>query len=404
MIKTIFPPMGSNRRITPTQVKSDGKKGKSSPAFTSSPFASSHPVLESHGSPASLQEERNMLKLIKSKKKKQGDCPWGNRTSPSPQSGIRSPQLHVLGDFIKNLVPNVTAELYFVVQLLTARGIAPEPKQDEDIGKADNQNVLDSIHNCAYFAVAVLQEIQRCEIMVNIADFSPSLKETFLQQYKTYSLTKVSELNFIKSPLGGVPFSVERDNKQNFPTDRAFHNFRKQRDVFYELVREWEDSHSAAGWNMEEYMGERIRALVNQKPELANYSHFARLFKSQLLQMWRRGKKRKRFPFIKYVKAIYKNQIPKVSSHSFNQHLTNLLIVKIDEFGFFLSLNVKLNINDKEFPLSDIEEGSEKDLSIQNQELKQELFLLLKEHQDLGKVSWFPVVPTLLCAQKPHHK
>lgn len=27
------------------------------------------------------------------------------------------------------------------------------------------------------------------------------------------------------------------------------------------------------------------RALVNQKPELANYSHFARLFKSQLLQV-----------------------------------------------------------------------------------------------------------------------
>ena len=27
------------------------------------------------------------------------------------------------------------------------------------------------------------------------------------------------------------------------------------------------------------------RALVNQKPQLANYSHFARLFKSQLLQV-----------------------------------------------------------------------------------------------------------------------
>ena len=31
------------------------------------------------------------------------------------------------------------------------------------------------------------------------------------------------------------------------------------RDVFYELVRKWEDSHSAAGWNMEEHMGDRIR-------------------------------------------------------------------------------------------------------------------------------------------------
>ena len=41
-----------------------------------------------------------MLKLMKSRKKNKGDSPWGNRTSPSPQSGVRSPPLHVLGDFI----------------------------------------------------------------------------------------------------------------------------------------------------------------------------------------------------------------------------------------------------------------------------------------------------------------
>lgn len=41
-----------------------------------------------------------MLKLMKSKKKNKGDSPWGNKTSPSPQSGIRSPPQHVLGDFI----------------------------------------------------------------------------------------------------------------------------------------------------------------------------------------------------------------------------------------------------------------------------------------------------------------
>lgn len=41
-----------------------------------------------------------MLKLMKSRKKNKGDSLWGSRTSPSPQSGIRSPPLHVLGDFI----------------------------------------------------------------------------------------------------------------------------------------------------------------------------------------------------------------------------------------------------------------------------------------------------------------
>lgn len=33
-----------------------------------------------------------------------------------------------------NLVPNVTAELYFMVQLLTVRGIAPEKHQDDKNG------------------------------------------------------------------------------------------------------------------------------------------------------------------------------------------------------------------------------------------------------------------------------
>ena len=34
------------------------------------------------------------------------------------------------------------------------------------------------------------------------------------------------------------------------------------RDVFYELVREFEDCHSATGWNIEDNMGDRIRYLL----------------------------------------------------------------------------------------------------------------------------------------------
>lgn len=41
-----------------------------------------------------------MLKLERARKKNKGDFAWGNRTSPSPQSNVRSPPLHVLGDFI----------------------------------------------------------------------------------------------------------------------------------------------------------------------------------------------------------------------------------------------------------------------------------------------------------------
>ena len=41
-----------------------------------------------------------MLKLERARKKNKGDFTWGNRTSPSPQSSVRSPPPHVLGDFI----------------------------------------------------------------------------------------------------------------------------------------------------------------------------------------------------------------------------------------------------------------------------------------------------------------
>lgn len=33
----------------------------------------------------------------------------------------------------------------------------------------DDQNILDSIHNCTYLSVAVLHNIQRCETLIFIA-------------------------------------------------------------------------------------------------------------------------------------------------------------------------------------------------------------------------------------------
>lgn len=85
-----------SRRITPTPVKSDGKKGKVSPAFTSAGISFLQPSLENYSSPASLQEERNLLKLMKSKRKNKGDSASENRH----MGGVRSPPLCFLGDYI----------------------------------------------------------------------------------------------------------------------------------------------------------------------------------------------------------------------------------------------------------------------------------------------------------------
>ena len=144
----IFPFVSSkkstpSRRITPTQVRNDGKKGKSSPLFTSSPFASGQPVLDSHGSPASLQEERNMLKLMRSKKKKGGDSPWGNRNSPSPQTGVRSPPSHVLGDFIVTPKQTTTSNNSWQSNHCTTRNsLLSSPSPYKDINENSSPDIF----------------------------------------------------------------------------------------------------------------------------------------------------------------------------------------------------------------------------------------------------------------------
>ena len=111
--------------------------------FTSSPFVSGQPTLESHGSPASLQEERNMLKLIRSKKKNKWDSPWGNRNTPSPQTGIKSPPFHVLGDFtITPPKQTTTSNVWQPNQSTTNNSLFSTPSPYKDINGNSSPDIL----------------------------------------------------------------------------------------------------------------------------------------------------------------------------------------------------------------------------------------------------------------------
>ena len=58
------------------------------------------------------------------------------------------------------------------------------------------------------------------------------------------------------------------------------------RDVFYELIRDWEDHHLTAGWSVRQCQSEKIRSLINiGRDSLANCLHLARLFVLQLIQV-----------------------------------------------------------------------------------------------------------------------
>ncbi|MGH0156917.1 UNVERIFIED_CONTAM: hypothetical protein FKN15_032950 [Acipenser sinensis] len=337
-----FPPVGAtptpagsktkpSRRINPTPVSAERPHSKPKNCFTSTPLSQPPPspaIPESPGAGPDcwLQEEREMLRRERSKLSQQTSSPGlppalepstptklgSSRTSSSGSADRLSPtadlhkvssscQLDLLAELhcaciAENLVPNVFLELFFVLQLLTSCGSAPS--EERQGGPAACRDVLDrpyfnSVHNCVYFAVKVLEnnfdlisQLDKCTLRLlaeneRLGSFSPALRDRLLAAHES-STAKVSRItpSFIQS----VPFQPATDNRSNFYSDKAFHIFKKQRDIFYELLREWEDFHKEPGWVFDMVLGSRVRGMVSQLTAASNHSHFARLFQKQLIQ------------------------------------------------------------------------------------------------------------------------
>ncbi|NXN95470.1 CDAN1 protein, partial [Rhinopomastus cyanomelas] len=343
-----FPPMAAasgwtnkskpSRRINPTPVSAERPLSKPKMCFTSTPVSQAPAACFSPGSslevcsavqegsliPAignSLQEEREMLK----KERTWISTDPGTPTKPSYTRSASLPseshlvtcanptkvsckkQLECLAQLYssciaENLVPNIFLELFFILQLLTSKGTSNTEDGDSDLevnepskGASERQHFR-SVHNCVYFAVQVLDyqyeiisHLEKGMIKLlaeneRIALFSPTLHERLRQAYES-SAAKVSLL--LPCSVQSVSFQPETDNRSNFPSDRAFHIFKKQRDIFYELLREWEDNHEKTGWEFERVLGNKIRAMMAHLSATCNHSHFARLFQKQLIQMCR---------------------------------------------------------------------------------------------------------------------
>ncbi|XP_028622979.1 codanin-1 isoform X2 [Grammomys surdaster] len=335
-----FPPVGTvppgsagtkpSRRINPTPVSEERSLSKPKTCFTSPPIScvpSSQPsALDISpwglGLPSgcrSLQEEREMLRKARSKQLQQSPTPacpvpesgspipsrTGNLTAePADPARVSSRQRLELVALIyssciaENLVPNLFLELFFVLQLLTARRMVATKDSDLE----SSQGALDSletplfrsIHDCVFFAVQVLEHqfqvlsyldkgtLKLLAENERLLCFSPALQGRLRAAYEG-SVAKVSLV--IQPSAQAVSFQPETDNRANFSSDRAFHTFKKQRDVFYEVLREWEDHHEEPSWDFEKGLGSRIRAMMGQLSAACSHSHFVRLFQKQLLQM-----------------------------------------------------------------------------------------------------------------------
>uniref|UniRef100_A0A1A7YT42 Codanin 1 n=2 Tax=Iconisemion striatum TaxID=60296 RepID=A0A1A7YT42_9TELE len=340
-----FPPVGSSpispatskpsRRINPTPVSGDRPHCKPKKCFTSTPFQkASSPLfgtkasdgLMTAGSSMRLKEERELLMREKTKRAQLVASPLPStldpctptktgvrtgckvtsdmQTSPKPSKVTFSSELDVLVKLYctcisENLVPNIFLELFFVMQLLTSWAHHTHDDEEQKSFCAANSDVLErcylrQVHNCVYFAVKVLENqfqlvthLDKCTLRLlaeneRVASFSPDLRDRLTQaQDRSTAKLSPSASTFIHS----VPFQPATDNRSNFFSDKAFHTFKKQRDVFYEVWREWEDLHKEPGWNFDAALGGRIRGMMSQLTSTGNHSHFARLFLKQLVQV-----------------------------------------------------------------------------------------------------------------------
>lgn len=204
---------------------------------------------------------------------------------------------------LENVVTNLAVEIYFLMDLITILKTTKEldPVSEEDTSD-DQKSVFLSPHNVVYFAMKTLSQLKDIVFMFDKSLLrmlaENSRVESFLPKFSAYLSDCLKrdhfeqENSFIDQSshcidlTPGVPFQPEVDDRSNFPCDKSFHAFKKIRDSFYELLREWQDSHASAGWTMGDAMGSKIVGLVRSSHQhLSTRVHFSRLFKAQLVLM-----------------------------------------------------------------------------------------------------------------------
>lgn len=217
--------------------------------------------------------------------------------------------------FILNnyLVLNVNSEVYFLISLLLNKQLkSVEENIDIDKNFQKDFKLLDedqlpndetvcskyfaNVHNIIYFVVKclelsvnILRQYDKSTLWLlsenqRIKVFSTQLSEE-LKTLSNHQSERILELVGCGDQIN-VCFNIDTDNRDNFPNEFSFHSFRKQRDLFYEILRIWENSHSLPGWSFAIGLGEKIRSLLSLQTDSTNFLYFCRLFKDQLLSTY----------------------------------------------------------------------------------------------------------------------
>ena len=75
--------------------------------------------------------------------------------------------------------------------------------------------------------------------------------------------------------------------RSNFPNNASFHDFKKQRDKFYTLIRKWGESNKCKDFHFETSLGSEVEKVMAMYQHPVNFYHFSKLFLAQLLAMCR---------------------------------------------------------------------------------------------------------------------
>lgn len=209
---------------------------------------------------------------------------------PVPQCTTDREKLDVLAAVYaallnRGLIVNITVELFFLLQLLTVK------QKANPVEEGASTKLLHSVHNCTHFAVTVLRDIlpwlrfldkPTLKLLSNVqhlTTFSPTLHSGIVILYEC--LEPVSRV--WPSSIEGVAFDDSTDSREHFVSDSNFHAFRKQRDLFYSLFRDWQRHQFGSGETFAANFPRKVAEILHICSDPCNLSHLARLVLGQLM-------------------------------------------------------------------------------------------------------------------------
>lgn len=152
-----------------------------------------------------------------------------------------------------NLIPNILTELSYLINLLNTDHDPYEQITPQSTDKSSM--LLKNLTNCIYFTthtliaqrnVLALLDITTIRVLIDnerIQQLPVLFEHLKLFQQRKVQLEDVALTLAHKNQLNGsisggnVFFQQETDNRDNFPSDREFGAFKKQRDMFYSILR-----------------------------------------------------------------------------------------------------------------------------------------------------------------------